>query len=125
LHLKTTRQKENGPRLSLYVAQREDCRSCPKRELCTPNNEMKKHGRAVSRFQEAPRVEVFRRKMASEEGKTRFKLRSPVAEFPHAWLKDKLKWVRVRVRGWMKVTAEALWVALVYNLQRYFALRSC
>lgn len=125
LLLKTNRQEENGLKRNVYVAQREDCRSCPKRELCTPDNKMKKHGRAVSRLQEAPRVEVFRRKMASEEGRTKFKLRSPVAEFPHAWLKDKLKWVRVRVRGLMKVTAEALWVALVYNLQRYFALRTC
>jgi hypothetical protein len=119
----TQGREENGLTLRVYVAQSEDCRSCPKRELCTPKNKMEKHGRAVSRPQEAHRVEDFRRKMASEEGKAIFKLRSPVAEFPHAWLKDKLKWVRVRTRGLMKVTAEALWVTLVYNLQRYFALR--
>jgi transposase len=123
LYKTTQGREENGLTLRVYVAQSEDCRSCPKRELCTPKNKMEKHGRAVSRPQEAHRVQDFRRKMAGEEGKAIFKLRSPVAEFPHAWLKDKLKWVRVRTRGLMKVTAEALWVTLVYNLQRYFTLR--
>jgi transposase len=63
------------------------------------------------------------KQLQEQEGMAIFKLRSPVAEFPHAWLKDKLKWVRVRTRGLMKVAAEALRVSLVHNLQRYFALK--
>ncbi len=51
-----------------------------------------------------------------------YKQRAPVAEFPNAWLKDKLKWVRLRCRGAVKVRAEALWACLTYNLQRYFKL---
>lgn len=84
---------------------------------------MKKHGRAVSRPQEDCRIAKFREKMASDEGKAIFELRSPMAEFPHTWIKDKLNWVRERTRGLFKVTIEALWVTLVYNIQRYFALR--
>jgi transposase len=125
VHKTTHGGKGNELAVGIYVAQREDCRNCSKQQLCTPKNKMEKHGRSVSRLTESRRVEEFRRKMANEEGKAKFKLRSPVAEFPHAWLKDKLKWVRVRVRGAMKVAAEALWVALVYNLQRYFVLRNC
>ena len=77
----------------------------------------------MSRPQEDCRIAQFREKMASDEGKAIFKLRSPVAEFPHAWIKDKLNWVRIRTRDLLKVMAEALWVTLVYNMQRYFALR--
>jgi transposase len=125
LHKTTYGGEENGRTVEIYAAEREECWNCPKRQLCTPNNKMEKQGRSVSRLTESRRVEEFRQKMAGEEGKAKFKLRSPVAEFPHAWIKDKLKWVRVRVRGLAKVAAEALWVAMVYNLQRYFVLRNC
>jgi hypothetical protein len=119
----TQGRKEDGLVLRVYAARKEDCQACIKRELCTPNNKMPKHGRWVNRPQEDCRITKFREKMASDEGKAVFKLRSPVAEFPHAWIKDKLKWVRVRSRGVLKVTAEALWVTLVYNIQRYWGLK--
>jgi len=61
--------------------------------------------------------------MATPEAKAIYRMRAPTAEFPHAWLKDKLKWVRLRCRGLLKARAEALWVCLTYNLQRYFKLR--
>ena len=61
--------------------------------------------------------------MKSEEAKALYKQRAPVAEFPHAWLKDKLKWARLRCRGIVKAQTEALWACLTYNLQRYFKLR--
>lgn len=121
---KTTQGRvEDGLTLRVYTARSEDCQGCSKRTLCTPKNKMEKHGRAVSRPNEDPRMQQFREKMSGEEGRAAYKLRSPVAEFPHAWLKDKLKWVRVRSRGLVKVATEALWVTLVYNIQRYLALR--
>lgn len=71
-------------------------------------------GSAANRLRSRP----IHAKMASENGKAIYKQRAPVAEFPHAWLKDKLKWTSLRCRGLMKVRSEALWAALTYNLQR-------
>ncbi|MFB3918395.1 MAG: transposase [Terriglobales bacterium] len=106
----------------VFAARREDCRSCSKRRFCTPKNAMAKHGRTVTVQLEDARVEAFQQKMQTAEAKAIYRQRSPVAEFPHAWLKDKLKWVRVRCRGLLKVQCEALWACLAHNLQRYFKL---
>jgi hypothetical protein len=107
----------------VFTAKREDCRKCLKRALCTPQNAVYKHGRAVSVRIEPEAMQQYHAKMGTASGKAIYKLRSAIAEFPHAWLKDKLKWVRVKCRGIAKVQAEALWVCLTYNLQRYFKLR--
>jgi hypothetical protein len=79
----TQGRKEDGLTLRVYAARTKDCQACPKRALCTPNNKMPKHGRSVNRPQEDCRIIKFREKMANDEGKAIFKLRSPVAEFPH------------------------------------------
>jgi hypothetical protein len=84
---------------------------------------MPKLGRTVSVMLEHPAVEQFKDKMATESGKATYKLRSRIAEFPHAWLKTKLNFVRFRCRGVVNATTESLWVCLAHNLQRYFALR--
>ncbi len=85
---------------------------------------MVKHGRAVTVRVEHATVQRYHTKMQTSEAKWIYKQRAPVAEFPHAWLKDKLKWARLRCRGLAKATAEALWACLTYNLQRYFKLRT-
>jgi hypothetical protein len=36
--LHKTTEEEKGLKVGIYVAQKEDCRSCPKRDLCTPEN---------------------------------------------------------------------------------------
>ena len=84
---------------------------------------MAKHGRAVSVRVECEAVECYHEKMATADAKAIYKQRAPVAEFPNAWLKDKLRWLRVRCRSRAKVQAEALWACITYNLQRYFKLR--
>ena len=61
--------------------------------------------------------------MATEEGKAIYKQRSPVAEFPHAWLKNKLGLTRFRTCGQARVKCEAILAALTYNLQQLFRLR--
>ena len=84
---------------------------------------MAKHGRAVTIQVPHERIAQYHAKMETAEGKAIYKQRAPVAEFPHAWLKDKLKFVRLRCRGLLKAKSEALWACLTYNLQRYFRLR--
>lgn len=123
LELQTVQKLSGGLRNHVFTAKREDCRNCPKRALCTPQNAMEKHGRAVGIRVEPEPMQRYYSKMATDAGKAIYRLRAAVAEFPHAWLKDKLKWVRVKCRGIVKVQAEALWVCLTYNLQRYFKLR--
>jgi hypothetical protein len=41
-----------------------------------------------------------------------------VAEFPNAWLKEKLGLRRFRLRGMAKVAVESLWAVITYNLQQ-------
>ncbi len=115
-------QSPEGLERHLYAAQRQDCLACPQRAFCSPQNTMPRHGRTVTRQSEVAAVTAYHAKMATEQAKAIYKQRAPVAEFPHAWMKSKLNWCRVRCRGLLKVKAEALWVALTYNLQRYFKL---
>jgi hypothetical protein len=84
---------------------------------------MPKHGRTVTRQIEHPTVIRFHAKMATTEAKAIYKQRSPVAEFPHAWLKNKLGLTRFRTRGRARVKCEAILAALTYNLQQLFRLR--
>ena len=123
LQLKATQNHLGGLKVHLYAADRKDCWSCSKRGLCTPQNSMAKHGRSVSRRVEPEAMLRYHAKMTTDAAKVIYKQRAPVAEFPNAWLKDKLKWVRTRCRGLVKVQTEALWACLTYNLQRYFKLR--
>ncbi|MDZ7636792.1 MAG: transposase [Bryobacterales bacterium] len=121
VHIRTNQTEGNGA-IYTYAAKREDCQACEMLTRCTPNNKMEKHGRAVSIRLEDDRVDVFLTKMETEEAKAIYKKRAPIAEFPNAWLKTKLNWARVRSRGLKRVAAEAIWPALTYNLQRYFAI---
>ncbi len=116
-------QDKSGAENHVYAADRTECRACAARRKCSPNNAMPKRGRTISVTVEHPAVEQFHAKMATERGKAIYRLRSPIAEFPHAWLKTKLHFVRFRCRGAAKATTEALWACLAHNLQRYFALR--
>jgi transposase len=123
LQFHSTQNRPDGLKIHMYAARREDCGRCPKRPFCTPKNAMEKHGRAVSVRLEPKAIETYHAKMATAEGMAIYGLRAPIAEFPHAWLKDKLRWVRLRCRGLVKAQTEALWSCLTYNLQRYFKLR--
>jgi transposase len=116
-------QQLEGVENHVFAADRDQCRECAARQQCSPNNKMPKHGRTVSVTLEHPVVEQFKEKMETEAGKGIYKQRSRIAEFPHAWLKTKLNFVRFRCRGVTRATTEALWACLTHNLQRYFALR--
>jgi transposase len=117
-------KEQTGLQTHLFVAPRAVCQACPKRSLCTPQNRMAKHGRAVTVRVEPEAVQRYHAKMETPQAKQIYKQRAPIAEFPHAWLKDKLKWTRLRCRSLLKAQAEALWTCLTYNLQRYFKLRT-
>jgi hypothetical protein len=55
------------------------------------------------RAEEAPEVIGFKAKMETEEAKSIYRRRGEVAEFPNAWLKEKMRLRQFRLRGLLKV----------------------
>ena len=101
-----------------YRASATDCQSCPFQDQCCP----KTSPRSVVRIEHSPAVQAFREKMATEDAKQLYRTRAQIAEFPHAWVKEKLGLRQFRLRGRPKVGAEALWVCMTYNIQQWLRL---
>jgi len=115
------RQVGAGMIYHLFEARFEDCRSCPRKPECCPDN--KKNGRSVAQLEESPVVIAFRKKMAGEEARKQYRRRGRIVEFCHAWIKSKLGLRQFHVRGLAKVQMEMLWACLTYNLQFWIRLR--
>ena len=109
-----------GVTLHQYRAPTERCRLCKFQSKCCPGN--LHHGRSVIRTERAPAMQQFADKMQTEAGKAVYRQRGPVAEFPNAWIKDKLGLRQFRLRGLVKVRLEVLWAALTYNIQQWIRL---
>ena len=58
----------------------------------------------------------FSARMSEEANREKYKKRGPVAEFPHAWIKEKFQLRQFHVRGLVKAGLEAMWAALTYNV---------
>ena len=56
-------------------------------------------------------------------GRAIYRQRGAVAEFPNAWIKEKLGLRQFRLRGLLKVLLEVLWACLTYNIQQWIRLR--
>jgi len=106
-----------GVVLHKYVAQAEVCAGCQFRSECCPGNQH--HGRSVIRAVHSPVVRQFAEKMETEAAKAIYRQRGAVAEFPNAWIKEKLGLRQFRLRGLVKVGLEVLWAALTYNLMHF------
>jgi transposase len=96
------------------------CAACPLREHCCPQNAGK--GRSVTRAVEASEVQAFKQKMQTPEAQAIYRQRGVMAEFPNAWIKDKLALRQFSVRGKIKARIEALWACLTYNIQQWIRL---
>ena len=103
----------------VYQAKTADCRGCAFRTKCCAGDSP----RRIYRLENAPAVTAFLEKMKTEAAQALYRLRSQVAEFPHAWLKAKIGLRQFRVRGLEKVRCEALWACLAYNLAQWVRLR--
>jgi hypothetical protein len=105
-------------RYAQYQAQAADCAACAMKSQCCPKSQGK--GRTVSVVvKESEAVTAFRQKMEQAEAKAIYKQRGAVAEFPNAWLKDKINLWKFRLRGLAKVATEALWACLTYNVMAW------
>jgi transposase len=113
------REQQNGNTRHRYRAVPADCRACPLRQQCCPDS---RKGRSLVRTEDAPVMAAFKAKMATEAAQQIYKQRAGVAEFPNAWIKDKLGLRQFRLRGRVKVGLEALWVCLTYNIQQWIRL---
>jgi transposase len=102
-----------------YQARRQDCRSCPHQEQCCPG---KLRQRSLVRGVDHPVVAAFIDKMKTDEAKAIYKKRGAIAEFPNAWIKEKLGLRQFHLRGLIKVGMEALWACVTYNIQQWIRL---
>jgi len=120
--LEAVRQSvKRGDRYQQYQARGEDCRGCAYQTRCCPKS--REQGRTVSiRKEEQAEVAAFRKKMETEESKAIYRRRGEVAEFPNAWIKEKLGLRKFRVRGLVKAESELLWACLTYNIMQWIRL---
>lgn len=103
-----------------YRAAAEACGACPSRPRCCPD---RPRGREVTRIEEPAAVTRFRAKMRNAPAQQIYRQRAAVAEFPHAWIKEKFGLRKFHVRGLVKAAQELLWVALTFNILLWRRLR--
>lgn len=91
-----------------------------RRKCCSQNGAK---GRTIVRGEVSPAEVAFRAKIETAEAKQAYRKRGPVAEFPNAWIKDRLGLRQFRVQGLLKVKMEATWACLSHNFQQWIRLR--
>ena len=96
------------------------CGTCHLKMQCCPNN---KGCRSIVRLEDSNAWKAFVSKMKTDAAKAVYKQRGAVAEFPNAWLKEKIGLRQFHVRGLVKVVMESLWACLTYNIQQWIRLR--
>lgn len=115
------RNRKRGDLYQQYQARGADCRVCRYQAQCCPSKP--EGGRTVSiRLEEQAEVAAFRQKMETPEYKAIYRKRGEVAEFPNAWIKDKLGLWKFRVRGKVKAESELMWACLTYNIMQWVRL---
>ena len=113
----------NGVRTHVYKAAKAACASCHFRTQCASKQPHPKWRRSITRMEDSPEAIAFKAKMQSEAGKKIYSQRSQIAEFPHAWIKERCGLRQFRCQGKEKANMEATWVCLSYNLIRLFSTR--
>jgi transposase len=99
-----------------YQAKATVCGACVWKQQCCPNTT---RGRSLTRLEYDAEVAAHKTKMQSATAQEIYKQRGPTAEFPIAWIKEKLGLRRFHVRGLLKAELEVLWAAATYNIQQW------
>jgi len=113
----------NGVLSHVYRPGKTVCAKCPLRSQCAPADASPGWWRSITRTEEPAATTAFKAKMATEEAQQIYAQRSRIAEFPHAWIKERCGLRQFRCRGRLKVSTEATWACLSYNLARWFSIR--
>jgi transposase len=114
-----TKERSGASVRRRYRAKASECQGCAFQAQCCPGT---KRGRSVVRSEATPEMAAFQAKMETPEAQAIYKQRAGVAEFPHAWIKDKIGLRQFRLRGLVKVTLEAVWACLTYNICQWIRL---
>ncbi len=114
-----TQERQGASLRRRYRARASECRVCAFQAPCCPGT---KRGRSLVRSEQTPELAAFQAKMGTPEAQAIYKQRAGVAEFPNAWIKDKIGLRQFRLRGLVKVTLEALWACLAYNICQWIRL---
>lgn len=114
-----TEERQGGCVKRRYRARRADCRSCPFQAQCCPGT---KKGRSLVRMEKTDHQVAFEAKMQTAEAQQIYKERAGVAEFPNAWIKEKMGLRQFHLRGLVKVRLEVLWACLTYNICQWIRL---
>jgi len=114
---------KNGVRRHIYKQPRWACRSCAYRDQCASKKPAADWRRSVTRIEESATTSAFKAKMKTDEAQKIYKQRSQIAEFPHAWIKERCGLRQFRCRGRWKASMEATWACLSYNITRWFSIR--
>ena len=102
-----------------YRAPAAACAACPWKLQCCPQTE---RGRSLSRLPYETELISHKTKMQTVAVQEIYKQRAQTAEFPIAWLKEKIGLRRFRVRGLLKAELEALWACATHNIQQWMRL---
>ena len=113
----------NGVRRHAYRTATSVCRSCASRDQCASKKAPASWRRKITRIEEPAETIAFKARMMTEEAKQIYKQRSQIAEFPHAWIKQRCGLRQFRCRGRWKASMEATWACLSYNITRWFCIR--
>jgi transposase len=114
-----TQERKGATLRHRYRAKASDCRACEFQAKCCPGT---KKGRSLVRSEATPEMVAFQAKMETPEAQAIYKQRAGVAEFPNAWIKDKIGLRQFRLRGLAKVNLESLWACLTYNICQWIRL---
>jgi hypothetical protein len=122
--LKPTRniRHSDGTFQIVYRSPAHQCHACPWHAQCCPPSP-RRGGRQITRQGVLPVVAAFHAKMSTPEAQMIYRDRGRIAEFPHAWLKDKFRLRRFHIRGLLKAGVELTWAALTFNLLALARLR--
>lgn len=113
-------QEQRGERTRLrYRAPTAACAACVWKAQCCPQT---KRGRSLNRWEYEAEVLTHKAKMQTAEAQEIYKQRAQTAEFPIAWLKEKIGLRRFRLRGMQKAELEILWACATHNLQQWIRL---
>jgi transposase len=120
---KTVINRGHGVLTRLYKAPAAACCSCEYRDKCASKKPRPKWRRIITRIEQPAATVAFKAKMETEEAKQIYRQRSQIAEFPHAWIKERCGLRQFRCRGQKKTSMEATWACLSYNIIRWFSIR--
>ena len=114
-------EKRSGRIRHRYRSRMSVCRQCRFKSQCCPR--ARSHGRTIVRTEYEVELAEFVEKMQTAEAQQIYRKRGEVAEFPFAWIKQKMGLRQFRLRGLARVQTEALWACLAYNLKQWIRLR--